>query len=232
MRFVSALHGSVAMRVSADEVTPDRGILPADLISYLEKTYNIKPAFPPNQLAPNAQVPFVLQGGLLKKDTDQYPIFQIVIQGNGDIITAQNTDIAEIILDDYITQLDKGLGFRLRDAKKTFTYLSNIVVQFDDDIQKPLSIFSEIEKIIGTVVKRSEGPFQLKRLAFGQGDPVIQAMMNMDTIDKSDFLLERRADEAYSERKFFSSAPLKLKDHIEVLERIETVLLGRKSSLG
>jgi hypothetical protein len=229
MRFVSSVNGSVALHVSADEVVPDRGLLINDLLSFVERTYRLTRPQPFGQNLPQQQPPFLLQGGKLSLEGNEYPIMQIAILGNGDIVTAQNTEIAEIILGDYLTQLDAELGFKFRGAKKAFTYLSNVVVQFDAAIDGSPTIFGDLERVIGAAIERPEGPFKIKRLAFGQGDPAPPLLLPLDlaTFDRSDVLLERRTSELYSENKFFSSAPLKLKDHIRVLQQIEQICLGR-----
>lgn len=215
------------MRVSGDEVTPDRAIRPQDLLGFLERTYGLTRS----QIVPIPnQPPFLLQDGQLKTGEETLAIMQIAIYPNGDVITAQNTDLAEVVMKDYTTRLDAELGFKFRDAKKTLSYLSNIVVQFDDAIDGPLSIFGELDKIVGTAIQTQEGPAKFKRLAFGRGDPMpIQVFpMTLDILDKVDFIIERRTNEPYSENKFFCSAPLGLSDHIKVLEQIENALLIRR----
>jgi len=223
MRVVTSVSGSIVMRVSGDEVIPDRAIRPQDLLGFLERTYGLTRS----QIAPNNQPPFLLQDGQLKIGEELLAVMQIAIYPNGDVITAQNTDVAEVLLKDYTTQLDVELGFKFGAAKKTLSYLSNIVVQFDEAIDGPLSILGELDTIIGDAIQTQEGPIKFKRLAFGRGDPIPGQVfpMTLDMLDKVDFLIERRTNEPYSENKFFCSAPLSSSEHVKVLEQIEKVLL-------
>jgi hypothetical protein len=65
-------------------------------------------------------------------------------------------------------------------------------------------------------------------LAFGSGDvinPQMQLQPNIDQIERSDFLLERRAGASYQQNRYYSGAPMKTADHIRLLEIIERELL-------
>jgi hypothetical protein len=46
----------------------------------------------------------------------------------------------------------------------------------------------------------------------------------METIENSDFAIERRGDEPYSENRYFCSAPVSTPKHIRILEMLEREL--------
>jgi len=53
----------------------------------------------------------------------------------------------------------------------------------------------------------------------------MQLQPNIDQIERSDFLLERRAGASYQQNRYYSGAPMKTADHIRLLEIIERELL-------
>jgi hypothetical protein len=69
-------------------------------------------------------------------------------------------------------------------------------------------------------------PFKIKRLAFGHGDIAVTTAVpfTMDLLEASDFVIERRAAEPYSENRYFCSAPMRKPDHIAFLDLIEKEL--------
>ena len=70
-------------------------------------------------------------------------------------------------------------------------------------------------------------PFEIKRLAFGGGDvpnPQMQLQPTIEAIERSDFLMERRAGAPYEVNRYFCAAPIKTAEHIKVLELIEREL--------
>jgi hypothetical protein len=54
-------------------------------------------------------------------------------------------------------------------------------------------------------------PFKIKRLAFGHGDIAVTTAVpfTLDLLEASDFVIERRAAEPYSENRYFCSAPMR-----------------------
>ena len=64
-------------------------------------------------------------------------------------------------------------------------------------------------------------PFEIKRLAFGGGDvpnPQMQLQPTIEAIERSDFLMERRAGAPYEVNRYFCAAPIKTAEHNKVLE--------------
>jgi len=70
-------------------------------------------------------------------------------------------------------------------------------------------------------------PFEIKRQAFGGGgvpNPQMQLQPTIEAIERSDFLMERRAGAPYEVNRYFCAAPIKTAEHIKVLELIEREL--------
>jgi len=228
MKLIASIQGTVAVRVSNDEVIPERSVLQRDVVQFVGDCYNfsvrpnIEPGTPP-------QVPILIfQQGKLIKDDGEYPIEQLTIFGNGHAITERSTEISDIILDDYLGKLDEGLGYRFAKSAQMRLYVSNVAIEFGAGLEEYIQALHMIEDILNNEIPRDGVPFKTKRLAFGYGDPTQAALLSLDELKNADFLIERRAGEPYSKNRYFSSAPLRTADHVRVLEKIEKSINQRE----
>ena len=224
MKVILSLQGTAALHVSGDEVSPERGIAIRDLITYVKTTYqfSVAPQFPAN-FPPALMQNIVFQSGVLIVENTKLPLHQLAMLPNGDMVTAQSTDVADAALDDITKRLDADLGYRYSTVtKKERFYQSEIVVQFDDAIDQRISGLRKIEDILSREIKLPGFLPSLKRLGFGQGD--VTQGITFELVGKSDFLIERRSGSAYSENRYATSAPLPTAEHIRVLEVLEREL--------
>jgi hypothetical protein len=229
MKLILSTNSSVAVRVPSEDVVPDKGLIEQDLINFVMRLYRF-PAPPQILPTPNGNH-LLFQGGKAVIGTDTYPVMQLAVIPNGDIITSTTTDIGAMIIRDFIQNLDEGLGYRFSKAPYHFNYISNLITEFDKPLEQLNNTFSVIERLLGDAIDRPSGPFKLKRLAFGFGNPRPPSIINLEAFDNADFIIERRADVPYSQNRYFCSAPLQTGDHIRVLEQIEsTILRGSANS--
>lgn len=228
MKLIASVQGTVAVRVSNDEVIPERSVLQRDLVQFVGDCYNF--SVRPN-IAPGMPVqPHLVfqQGKLIKDEGDEYPIHQLTIFVNGDAITARSTEISDIILDDYLGKLDEGLGYRFAKSAQTRLYVSNVAVEFAAGLEEYIQALHMIEDVLNNEIPRDGVPFKIKRLAFGYGESTPPSLQSLDEIKNADFLIERRSGEPYSKNRYFSSAPLRTSDHVRVLEQIEKSISQRE----
>ncbi len=97
-------------------------------------------------------------------------------------------------------------------------YESNLVVEVDEKILAPLSELSDIGGVIGEMVALNTGlevGFQSAGFMFAPD------LTQIASLKPSVFRLERRLVSEFSLCQFVSSAPLKTKQHMDVLERLE-----------
>ena len=157
MKFVNSVQGSVALHVAADEVVPLRGVVHQDLIRILGDVYSftMRPEIPRN-IPPNLLLPFVFQAGSITFEDSKFPIYQLAILQQGEIVTGPNTEIAERILLDYINRLNSELGYRFNKLKnKRITYQSHIVVDFDVEIGTLVAALGKIKSLLNKEIKKS-----------------------------------------------------------------------------
>jgi uncharacterized protein YggT (Ycf19 family) len=93
------------------------------------------------------------------------------------------------------------------------------------DLDDKIELFRKIESLLDSAIPRPDRPFKAKRLAFGFGDPApLLSALSLEAIQNADFLLERRAGEPYAMNRYFSLAPMRTRDHVELMEKIEQML--------
>jgi hypothetical protein len=224
MKFIRSNAGTAAIKVSADDVTPRHGVLGRELINFVAAEYQfaVSPQLPPGMPAA-ALGAHVHQSGLFTDDDgERYPIVQMSVVGNGHIVTAATTDIAEKILNHFMKRLDTEMGFRFSVSPKKTLFHSQVVCQIEPSMEDRLKDLSIIEALLNQRIPRPDLPFKIKRLAFGGGDsnPLFMPT-SMEAIETADFIMERRAGEPYGENRYFSSAPLTTSDHLTLLEAFE-----------
>ena len=197
-------------------------MLMRDIIEFVATSYRfaVKPVIPEG-VAPFAVQNFVFQSGQLVSGDNKWPIVQLAIIPNGDFVTSNDTDIADKIMDDFLGKLEAAFRFRFSAAPQHRVYQSNIVVEFEPPFEEKIGTFKKIADVLNGASIRP-APFNIKRLAFGSGDiQQIQSMTTVEELENSDFIIERRGGEPYSRNRYFCSAPMKTKAHVELLQKIE-----------
>jgi hypothetical protein len=228
MKMIVAMQSIAALSVLSDTVVPENGLLQQDLISFVGDLYNfaVKPQIPPGMAGQVFPV-LLYQAGKATINDSSYPINQLAVVQNGDIVTASSTEVADLILDDFISKLDSGLGYKIGASKhKKKMHVSNMVVQFDRPIEQPDSLIFRVGNLLNEKMPRADKPFNLKRLAFGSGDFTIQQAITIEAIENADFIIERRAGANYSENIYFCSAPVTTNEHLKILAQIEDEILN------
>jgi hypothetical protein len=224
MKLVTSNFGAVAIRIVNDEVAPPNGFVAQDIVNFIAERYAF--SMRPPVMAPlqNLQT-ITFQGGTFAVEQERVAVIGMALVTNGDIVHAPTTDIAEKILEDLIANLEKVFGFRYSNSKQERVYQSNITVDFKDGLQDKLEGIKKLQSIINREIPRPNLPFEIKRLAFGGADisnpQLLQLQPTIEALERSDFLLERRAGTPYETNRYFSVAPLKTADHIKLLELIE-----------
>jgi hypothetical protein len=226
MKVIATLQSSAGLHFSSDDISPPNGVMAIHLIDFITGIYHFsgKPVIPSGVL-PSA-LPFQLfSSGFLGEGDDTIPILQFAIFSNGYIATTASTENGDRVLDDITKKLDERMGFRFKSARVRRSYLSNIVVELNPGLENRIEVFSRIENILNTAIKRRRMPFKIKRLSFGFGDIIIPSDVTMETLEGSDFVIERRAGEPYEDNRYFSSAPIQSTRHIQLLGEVEKALL-------
>lgn len=215
--------GTAVVHAPADDVCPMQGLTPQDLVKYVGDAYGFttKPATAPNSPVEQAFLSF--QSGKLVKDGTDYPIQVLMLAPQDDAVTAATTEIADVVLHDLASRLDRDLHYRYGERQWPRRYFCAVVVEFDRAIEESMPVFGRIEKILNRALSRPDMPFKPKVLTFGGGD-IVQPQMLLESIERSDFTIQRRAGAPYSSNRYFCSGPFKTTELIHILEQIEAAL--------
>ena len=223
MKLIGILHGIAAYREAQEEYSPPNGVDPRDQIELVKTAYQFQ-VFP--TLMPGSPPPHPLNfiSGKYSSGENIFNINQIMMVLEGDIVMAPDTDKADLVLENLISILDENLGYRLKTANKTKSYVSNVVVEFDKGLEEHLHVIARMEEEINAS-RPGKPSFKIKRIGFGgeNSAPLTDPLL---AVEATEFLIERRASRPFSDNRYFSSAPLRTADHIQALERIEAIFRG------
>jgi hypothetical protein len=211
MKFISPLLGSVAVKVMVDDVFPVRGILQRDLAEVVSHLYsfNIKPTIPEG-------VPAAA-----------FPVIQLAIFSNGDGVTAQDTNLANAVLVDFLAKLNTELGYRFTETNVTRLFSSAVVAEFEDEFVRCIGAADTLQRIVNTALERDGEPYRFKRLTLGPdssndvGPPV-----SIEHLIPREFSIERRVNTPLEKNRFVCAAPLPIDEHLRLLEEAERAVLG------
>jgi len=223
VRVVSNSAATAAVQVVADEVMPTRGILHRDLIEFVGGQYHFqgKPPIPPGLgLVPVMQ----FQSGVAMIDGERIPIQTLIIFRDGHAVVAADTDLATAVLDDFLKNLDEGLGYRFHEVEARRVFSSALVVEFDPKFVERAAIFDVIQTAAKEATYQPSMRYHLKRISFGTGAEQEEALTTQFL--SPDFSIDRRAGVPLEKNIFFSIAPLTTKAHAAYLERIERDIIA------
>jgi hypothetical protein len=232
MRLIHSMRGVVALIVPAEEVEPEGGVVIEDLIKIIADDYHFAVRPQIQNIGMTFPQPFGFQAGWLEVDNSKVPIFQLFVFQNGGMVSAATTEIADEVLDDYMARADSKLGFRFKAAKTARrTYLSNIVVEFEDGIERLIEPLMSIGSLLDREIPRQGGPFRTKRMAFGFGPVATLPMLSsLEAVENSDFLIERREGEPITSNRYFCAAPTTTENHIRILGLLAKELADQAAS--
>lgn len=223
MKQISSLHGTVGIRYSSDESGTETGMLTRDFLAFIGTTWTfaVKPE-PPQSLIAAGQF-FIFQAGAITIGERKIPIVQLTHVSGGNLsVTAKDTDLAGLALDEIVKQIDKEFRTKIGPSERARFYQSSVVVEFDPPLEKLIGSLQEIQNLLHREIPRDH-PFPIKRLAFGDSVPAA-GPMNVDALLDTDFSIERRTGEPIKSNRYFCSGPAPTKRLWEILSLIENTL--------
>jgi hypothetical protein len=253
MKILGSQMSGAALVLPMDDVRPIQGITPQQIIDVLAPRYKFTTRPRPGAPAPTIlggalgatgatgavgiapgspgmqmlfQMPLTLHNGTATFEEKNILISRIDVLRDVSRIIVQTitTDEGDLVLDDISTVLEGACGFRnLKEFAKR-QYVSNLLVQFDRNIEEASAVLGEIQKILTPALQEATGVTnqepKLERMGFAFDPTLIPASKDQVL----GFILERRIQHAFSENRYFSGAPLRTSDHIRVIEQIGAVL--------
>lgn len=223
MKLVAVDLARVTRFFQADEVRPQGGTYVPDLIKLIVDRYAFAiPPMPKDALGEGLK----FKTGRLARGANQINIIELGVFNDGIMASVfDNTDNANLILDDFAAWLFDTLKISPPQTKLPRWYFSGLIVEFDAAVVKQLAPFTRTMSAI-TGAYRETYPWSyaahFSRLGFSADPTTVHPLF------KPEFFIERRIGVPYEQSRFFCSASLPTKMHLQVLEQLEAEAKDRR----
>jgi hypothetical protein len=207
-----------------DETKPKRPLLP--LVRALQDRYFFLEV-------PKTVADYNLTNGVTFLEgvfRDQHVINRLQVFARGLICdTKETTNTADEFLDDVLDWADKELKLDIPDRNSMpKLYLSQLEVRLPTGLGESLADFSNLGRSVSQLIQSygmsMSNPFEVSSFK------MYLDVSSFPGAYPFEFSFERRAGEPYSSNTFFSSAPLKTQDHLQVLQELEDFLRRRHAT--
>jgi hypothetical protein len=189
------------------------------MFELLADTYKFKklPSFPPPEEKPPAG--FIFKFGEFTVDGIANPIeVSLTIHSDGLVAdTTSSTDYSNAFLADALTRLSQIIGTPdYETIIKKKIYLSQIYVSTDVSLDSVNRKFKPIIKYLTDNVEDHDKVFEVGGLSFWPDQT--------SKVNPAPFRIERAVGVPFSEKRYYSEAPLPTDKHLELLDKLESIL--------
>ena len=147
-------------------------------------------------------------------------IEKLEVYNDGIIVTARSdTDCIDRFIDDCIAWLERDHGCSVVETHTVNKmYNSTLLVETDRDVFKPFEAYAEILRMIERALQKSSS----LEVAYNNFGLALSADQTRNTaLQPVPFRFERKEGIDFSRHQFYTTAPLKTKQHLEILERLD-----------
>ncbi len=148
-------------------------------------------------------------------------VTELNIYSDGVVASSLNTNFSLAFLDDLINWGQKELGLReLIDSSQKY-YFSQVIVEFEKPASAFIERFDEIARMIGEALEKNyqvQEPVRFEGVSFGCDKTKLPL-----SFKGTNFRIERRIGKPYDRERYFSESPLPTDQHLELLERMESL---------
>ena len=150
-------------------------------------------------------------------------IESLEIYSDGIVITSRSdTDFIDKFFADFCQWIDDDLGLSMiKTHSIDRVYESNLIVEAERNILMPLEELSKISQLIENDLKEISG---LEVQFEPYGWTIAADQTHNPSLKPTAFRVERRLGIEFSMEQFATSAPLKTKQHLDVLEKLESLM--------
>jgi hypothetical protein len=222
MKFISSHSSRLIASYSADEIRPESGIVPGDIVKAIADRYQFLVVPTLADLNKENFKSMTFRGGGVTSGRRKIEILELTILEGGIVVDATNSDDCEFVLEDLIAWATPTFGLRSPSTPPKLMFLSAVIVELDENISTRMDAFAEISSLLTSALATHtgiNGSFDYSRLAFNC-DPTLLPQGSLRT----EFLIERRVGQPYSESRFFCHAPFRTRLLVDLLEKIEALL--------
>ena len=151
---------------------------------------------------------------------ESYAIETLEVYNDGIIVTSRSdTDFIDIFVDDLVAWLEDDHDFSVIETHTVSKmYDSTLLVETFQDVFKPFEAYVEILRMIEKALQDSSN---LKIAYQNYGLALSADQTRNPTLKPIPFRFERKEGIEFSRHQFHATAPLKTKQHLEILDRLE-----------
>jgi hypothetical protein len=215
MKLITTEFGQALQLLVMDEIRPATPLFAPDFYAAIAERYSFV-SNPINNIIEAMKSGAKFNVGKAAINGQSVSIAELGIYNDGIIVNAHHTDAADLVMDDFIEWATQRFGFRRAQTHIPRRYASNVVVEFDAAIDSAVVGFNKIRKLAVDAVRAhgQEIELHVTRLTFAP-DPTATIGLG------ATFFIEPRAGRPFSERRYFSGAPLATNGHLAWLEAFE-----------
>ena len=198
------------MSSDADGFVSGNGPFLPDAVTAITGRYRFVSA--PTQTDPAQPIKF--QTGAIVLNGITIPITSLEIYDDGIIINSHNTDDADAVMQDFMSWAIQEFNYRAPTTKFPRLYQSRIVVDLEESLNKFISNFDTVRRIITKFLTADEDTLNVLRLSIG---PHPAGALPYRTT----WFIEPRTQQPIVPNRYFSTAPLSTAEHIQLLSALE-----------
>lgn len=164
----------------------------------------------------------VFESGAFDHLGDRSNIHSLKVYNDGVNIDALTTEAAEAFWNELLNTIRTEYGFREFVSHPRKYFWSQVVVEFDNRLSNLLSSYEKIVSKIRSAVAPTYGE-NISNCWFARLD------LRWDSTDRKNpdpaprFTIERRNGVPFDQERYFCGAPMQTKEHISILEMIESL---------
>lgn len=159
------------------------------------------------------------QTGKLVIGGNQTNISELAFYSDGIVINGYSTEESEAFLNDLLEWGKQSFGIRVSGSKERRMYVSQVIVEFDNDINPLMDGLEELTKRLSLALKKLYGitqPMEWAGMSFNYDRTAVPTM-----VFPAGFIVERRVSHPFESNRYYSESALSTSAHIELLQLIE-----------
>lgn len=219
MKIISQDSCRVTILFPLEEVIPLGGMNGPEAISKIQQRYEfLKTPDPGMTREEAAKAGYKFGTGQIPLKGKKNVVVEFAIYTDGIVADARNSETAEIFLDDVIHYMQSEFEFRQFNTEPKKYFWNQLIVEFEKPLGK---LFPSLEKISGAISRYLNIDTSMNLARF---DLQAEKGAADSTGPSPKLVLERRIGVPFKNERYYSSAPLRTRDHVAVLEEIERLI--------